>query len=464
MGRKRLAVLVAVIGVALGLQSLPASAATPWSGTLTLTGSGVSYTSNQSTPTFQASVSPYLTSGYYLSVYDDFGRQVCTATFPYNSCSASLSAPLNSSRSYTAYVAYGTPPTTGPPANDVRAVSNTVVVTKTGWAGEFTSAHATAGDQAFLGATSARFEWDQPLEFVHVDVLDSHGEVIGSCNTVGSLDCTVALALGPDESEIVHAAARANFPGGGFEIIASSGSVELTGMDTSRYAEFLMNAPEASVVAMVGTARAQQALQVRTVAQSETFCVWLGGRFPTNAVFRATVPDVTLVCGTGKVALLVFLAAAVGFNLALDIMAYDGSAEPEPDPEPDPIVPGGPNDPPAPAVDTCQIPPGQDPDTYYFYQRTDQMTRIEATGIREVGSEGKIWLGSVLYSTAAEAQAELALPDTPPDGYYEVPAERLENLYGPYCVSPDFGQPGGGIEYWTTQPINMEGLTWHPMS
>ncbi len=146
-----------------------------------------------------------------------------------------------------------------------------------------------------------------------------------------------------------------------------------------------------------------------------------------------------------------------------DHRGIDGEYAPEPQPKPAPIIPGGPNDPPKTGVDTCQIPPGQDPDTFYFYQRTGQARLIEDNGLRQVGAQGKIWLSSVLYATAAQAQADLALPDPPPDGYYEVPRDRLDDLYGPYCVEPNFGQPGGGYEYWTTKEINMRGLTWHPL-
>ena len=144
-------------------------------------------------------------------------------------------------------------------------------------------------------------------------------------------------------------------------------------------------------------------------------------------------------------------------------LGVDGGNDPVPEPQPAPIGPGGPNDPPKTAVDTCQIPPGQDPDVFYFYQRFGQVQGIaENGGVRWVGPQGKIWLASVLYPTAAQAQAELALPDPPPDGYFEVPRSRLEDLYGPYCVTPDFGQLAGGLEYWTTKPINMQGLTFHP--
>ena len=67
--------------------------------------------------------------------------------------------------------------------------------------GHFTSANVTVGDQAFLGATSATFGWDQPLQFVTVDFIDSHGGVIGSCSVVGSLVCSAARVFGQGESD-----------------------------------------------------------------------------------------------------------------------------------------------------------------------------------------------------------------------------------------------------------------------
>ncbi|GIG55008.1 RHS repeat-associated core domain-containing protein [Demequina activiva] len=140
----------------------------------------------------------------------------------------------------------------------------------------------------------------------------------------------------------------------------------------------------------------------------------------------------------------------------------DGIDGPRPEPQPQPQGPRGPNSPPPTAVDTCQIPPGSEPETLYHYTRWDTVSYVERDGVRAVLGAGKIWLSPTLYTSAGAAQTNLALPDPPPDGYYEVPRERLEDIYGPYCVDPLFGQPGGGIEYWTTRPINMEGLTFHP--
>jgi hypothetical protein len=183
---------------------------------------------------------------------------------------------------------------------------------------------------------------------VRVDVIDSHGAVIGSCNAAGSLTCAAALALGPDESEMVHAEARASLPSGGYVTVATSAAVELTGMDADAFANFLLFAPPASLVPLVGEARALQALEVRTAMQSETYCVALGVRLPSNATFHASAPDATLLCVAGKARVLAYLIATVTITTALvimtdaaDIDAGTGPApepEPQPDPQPEPSV------------------------------------------------------------------------------------------------------------------------------
>ncbi len=134
MIRTRVALVGAVAVIAVTLPPLPATAAgTPWSGEVTLTATGTSYTSNQSVPRYEATASPHLTGGYYLSVYNDLGQRVCYIGTGYTQCTGSTGAPLNASRTYTAYVAYGTPPNVGPPTNDVRATSGSVTVTNLGY-------------------------------------------------------------------------------------------------------------------------------------------------------------------------------------------------------------------------------------------------------------------------------------------------------------------------------------------
>ncbi|MDQ4504321.1 RHS repeat-associated core domain-containing protein [Sinomonas sp. ASV322] len=72
-------------------------------------------------------------------------------------------------------------------------------------------------------------------------------------------------------------------------------------------------------------------------------------------------------------------------------------------------------------------------------------------------SSGKIWLTPDKFATGAEAQAKLALNRTP-DGYFEIPACRVQCPSTPSTVQPLYGQPGGGTEVTTQFPIDVGGL------
>ncbi len=452
-----------VVGTFVVLSGGSAQAATPWSGSITsFTADTLTTDVNHNYAIVSVEVSEPVRDGYLISVYDDSGTRVCQSMTSYPTGCAFTSRPAtNSSKSYTAYVALDAP-TTGPPTDHVASTAGPVTVTNVGWTGHFTSVDVVEGDEAFLGATSAVFTWDEPLEFVHIDIVDSAGDVITTCSTAGILDCAGARALGPEETEAIHAEARVTLPDGGYATVATSADAELTGMDPYAYADFLLEAPQASVVELVGEELAADALLMRATVFDEAFCLEIGVVLPSNEVFHASEPDASLECQAGPSRVLGWLIITSGVALAIATVVFVASHHNDPETQPDPIDPGGPTDPPETDVDTCQLPPGPDPETFYFYQRTWQADDILDSGVRAVGSQGKIWLASVLYASGADAAAPLALPDPPPDGYFEVPTDRLEDLYGPYCVVPDFGQPGGGIEYWTTKPIDMSGLEWHP--
>jgi hypothetical protein len=235
------------------------------------------------------------------------------------------------------------------------ATSPTVVVTDPGWTGSFTSAEAVGGEYEFLGVTSARFTWDEPLQYAWIDIVDEQGGVVGTCSQTGSLECSAALALGPDESQELHARARVHGVGGGFVTVATSASVELMGMDAEAYANFLLTAPEAALVALLGQARAAQALQLRTAVQSQTFCHSLGIRFSGNALFRSSVPDATLLCMGGTAAALAWMITTVGVDIALDIFEDAADTDVE-------TVPGGPGADPDPGGGG----PIEEPDCYFY--------------------------------------------------------------------------------------------------
>ena len=291
-----------------------------------------------------AEVSPKTAGGYKVSVYDDdTGQRKCVSSSSYpKGCALTSRPPANTTKSYTAYVALDAP-TTGPPTDHVASTAGPVTVTNVGWTGHFTSVDVVEGDEAFLGATSAVFTWDEPLEFVHIDIVDSAGDVITTCSTAGILDCAGARALGPEETEAIHAEARVTLPDGGYATVATSADAELTGMDPYAYADFLLEAPVASVVKLLGAPRAAQALAVREQMASETFCVALGRVLPSNAMFHSSVSDATLLCNAGKRVVVGFLIVTGGVVAALLILLSvdDTGTEPTPEPTPEPSNSGG---------------------------------------------------------------------------------------------------------------------------
>jgi len=218
------------------------------------------------------------------------------------------------------------------------ATSPTVTVTDPGWTGSFTSAQTVAGEYEFLGVTSALFTWDQPLQYAWVAVVDEQGTVIGTCTATGLLDCSAALALEPGDSQGVHAEARVNGVGGGHVTIATSASVQLTGMNPDEYASFILYAPPAALPPLLGDARAAKAIEVRSKQLTVNYCLVLGQRHPTYRL-NSTVPDLTLLCSAGAIGLLAWMIVDMGVDLALDLLATTDDDEPEPEPgepEPDP--------------------------------------------------------------------------------------------------------------------------------
>ncbi|WP_197024713.1 RHS repeat-associated core domain-containing protein [Cellulomonas sp. KRMCY2] len=107
-----------------------------WTGSTTLTADSPYADANDASTTFTVAVSKDVVSPYYLTVYDDTGRQVfdCAGS---STCKGGATftawTPNNATRTYTAYVALDRP-MTGPPVNDVRGASS-VSVANLGWTG-----------------------------------------------------------------------------------------------------------------------------------------------------------------------------------------------------------------------------------------------------------------------------------------------------------------------------------------
>ncbi len=98
-----------------------------------------------------------------------------------------------------------------------------------------------------------------------------------------------------------------------------------------------------------------------------------------------------------------------------------------------------------------------DPNKSYFRSMSKaEADAIGKTGKLRGGRPGEAFFTDTTYSTAEEAQNALALPDTP-----EVQMEfrvtnnpSMERLAS--VVKPDFGFPGGGLEYMTMDSVEVE--------
>lgn len=75
---------------------------------------------------------------------------------------------------------------------------------------------------------------------------------------------------------------------------------------------------------------------------------------------------------------------------------------------------------------------------------------------------GFVWLTPDYYSSAADAQAKLALSSRP-IGYFSVNSNNLILTGSPTTVQPANGQPGGGTEVTTAKPISVSQTAWTPL-
>lgn len=133
--------LASVSLLMVGLQS-PAAAAerVEWSGSVSLAVAKDTVDVHDSYARVTATISPAIDNRIHLpirvGIYDSTGALVGWCDGVLSPCSelrVSKSVPVNGTLTFTAFAAPTTP--TSPPVTDVRATSNTVSVTNTGWAG-----------------------------------------------------------------------------------------------------------------------------------------------------------------------------------------------------------------------------------------------------------------------------------------------------------------------------------------
>jgi RHS repeat-associated protein len=182
---------------------------TGWSGTVSLEISRTQVDVHDTSAVVTATVSPRLDGPYWLSIYDGLGNLIwsCTAGDYYSRCnvtdavalSRGVTTATNATRTFTAYVSqdvpYGSIPT-----NDVRAVSNTVSTSNTGWSGTVSLAisrtQVDVHDTSAVVTATVSPRLDGPYT---LSIYDDKLALIGSCDGAGGYytrcDLVVAVAL-----------------------------------------------------------------------------------------------------------------------------------------------------------------------------------------------------------------------------------------------------------------------------
>jgi hypothetical protein len=101
--------------------------------------------------------------------------------------------------------------------------------------------------------------------------------------------------------------------------------------------------------------------------------------------------------------------------------------------------------------------------TGFRYMTEGELKAIQQSGMLRGGNPGKTYFTKDLYKSGAQAQQRLSLPTTPT---LRVEFEILNNptmrLNGSK-VLPDFGMPGKGAEFMTTDPVKVRLINWQPL-
>ncbi|MBI4082957.1 MAG: hypothetical protein HY423_10140 [Candidatus Lambdaproteobacteria bacterium] len=99
---------------------------------------------------------------------------------------------------------------------------------------------------------------------------------------------------------------------------------------------------------------------------------------------------------------------------------------------------------------------------FYRYLSHQEVTQVQKE--RKIHSTNPVtryatWYTPTRYDNLQIAQAELALPAAPTHRAGPIPADAMPDFFVPLrAVAPAFGQPGGGVEACTRNPVWLYGL------
>jgi hypothetical protein len=263
-----------------------------------------------------ARVSPDLSNGYYLAIYDSSGTllALCGSS---GGCNAGKRVPPYTTETFTAYVVKGVPPTAGPPTG-AAVTSSPVSVSTSGWTiTSFTAADGTI-EPGQYASISARVSPDLSNGY-YLAIYDSSGTLLALCGSSGG--CNAGRQVSAGRLEVFRAYVVKGVPpnpGPPPNAAVASGAVVVTTIPEDQ----LLGADP--TLALVNGFAAKYA--------AEEVCLRLGQATETHAL-HGTPADVTLICtgsgGLGRALEWIAVTSALGVVGAVTAVV-DAETAPQP--------------------------------------------------------------------------------------------------------------------------------------
>jgi len=95
------------------------------------------------------------------------------------------------------------------------------------------------------------------------------------------------------------------------------------------------------------------------------------------------------------------------------------------------------------------------PRTFSRFMSEAELEAVRETGLLRGGRPGRTYFTTNKYRTVSSATEKLSLPD-PAELRVDFKIKNAPNISGPEEVSGKFGRTGGGIQYYTDDPVQVE--------
>lgn len=98
---------------------------------------------------------------------------------------------------------------------------------------------------------------------------------------------------------------------------------------------------------------------------------------------------------------------------------------------------------------------GAPPSTFSRFMSEAELEAVQETGLLRGGRPGRTYFTTNKYQKISSAQEKLALPD-PPELRVDFNIKNAPKVSGPEEIPAKFGRTGGGIQYYTDDPVQVE--------